>query len=89
MGDRLGEFLQAALSVGNLDAEQVLVVAVERFTFQVFVGAISQGHGGACQYIFDPAAKARLLALSRIQFVFDGFQNGVHAHLVGFSIAIG
>jgi len=89
MGDRHGKFLQAPLSVGNLDAEQVLLVAVERFAFQIFVGAISQRHGGARQYILDPAAEASLLVLRGIQLVCDGFQNGAHPQPVSFSVPIG
>jgi hypothetical protein len=47
MRDRGGKFLEATLPVGNLGAEQILVVAIERFAFQVFVGSVSHGHSGA------------------------------------------
>jgi hypothetical protein len=41
MRDRGGKLFEATLSVGNLKAEQVLMVAIERLAFQVFVGRIS------------------------------------------------
>jgi hypothetical protein len=43
------------LSIGNLDTEQVLVLAVRRPAFQIFVGRLSQGHNGARQDILDPS----------------------------------
>jgi hypothetical protein len=63
MSDRGGEFLEATLTVGNLGAEQVLMVAIERFAFQIFVGSISQGHGGARSDVLDPSIKPQLFLL--------------------------
>jgi len=40
MRDLGGEFPEAALAVGYLGAEQVLMVAVERFAFQILLAAV-------------------------------------------------
>ena len=51
MRDSGGKFFEATLPVGNLGAEQILVVAIERFAFQVFVRSVSHGHGGPRQNV--------------------------------------
>lgn len=89
MRDLGGEFLQTPLAIGNLSAEQVLMVAIERLALQIFVGIISQGHGGARQDILNPPVEARLFPLRRLQRGFDRFQDSAHARPVGFSVAIG
>src|SRR3984893_2252026 len=86
---RGGELLEAPLTVRNLGAEQVLMVAVKWLAFHVFVGSISQGHGGARQDILDPSVKAGLFLLCRMESAFDGLQNGAHAQPIGFSVSIG
>jgi len=63
MGDSGGKFFEATLPVGNLGAEQILVVAIERFAFQVFVRSVSDGHGGPRQNVLDPSTEARLFLL--------------------------
>jgi len=44
MRDLGGELFQAPLAVGDLGAEQVLMVAVERFALQIFSGNDGQRH---------------------------------------------
>src|SRR3954447_8438853 len=44
------QLLEAALTVGNLGREKILVVIVERFTLKIFVGSVANGHGRARQY---------------------------------------
>jgi len=53
-----GEFSQASLAIGYLCAEQVVMVAIERLAFQILVGAVSDCHRSARQYIFDATAEA-------------------------------
>ena len=79
MCDRSGEFLEPPLAVENLATEQVLMVAVERFPLEIFVGTVSKGHSSARQDILDPPAQARLFTLGRLQRIFDAFQNGADA----------
>ena len=55
MRDLGGEFLEATLPVGNLRAEQVLMVVIERLALEVFVGSISNGYSGPRQHVFDPS----------------------------------
>src|ERR1700724_3643535 len=57
MGDRISEFVEATFRVGNLHAEQVLIVGVARIALQVFVSSISQGHSGTRQRILQPLAE--------------------------------
>jgi len=89
MRDGRGEFLEPALTVGNLGAEQILMVAVKRLPLQIFVGSVSHGHRSPRQDILDPPVQAGLLQLRRMQRMFDGFQNGADASPVGFSVPIG
>jgi hypothetical protein len=46
------------LTVGNFGAEQVLMMTIEGVAFQVFVGSVAYGNGGAGQCILDPSIKA-------------------------------
>ena len=55
MRDLGSEFLEAALPVGDLGREQVLMVVVERFALEIFVGSVSEGHGGTREHVFDPS----------------------------------
>ena len=89
MRDRGGELLEATLPVQNLGAEQVLMMAIERVAFKVFVGSISQGNCSTRQHVLDPSAKARLFLLCRVQSKLDCLQNGADAQPVGFSIPLG
>src|SRR5580698_5971049 len=57
--DRGGEFVEATLTVGNFGAEQVLMMAIDGVAFQIFVGSVAHGNGGARQGILDPPVKAR------------------------------
>jgi len=58
MCDLGSEFYEATLTVGNLGAEQVLMVTIEGVAFQVFVGSVAYGNGSARQSILDPSVKA-------------------------------
>ena len=73
MCDRGGEFVEATLTVGNFGAEQVLMMAIEGVAFQIFVGSVAHGNGGARQSILDPPVKARSFLLCRAQSIFDRF----------------
>jgi hypothetical protein len=89
MRDGGGELFQPALPICNLDAEQVLMVAVERLPFQIFVCSVPNGYRGARQDILNPPLKARLFLLRRMQRSFVGFQYGDNTLTVGFSVSIG
>ena len=89
MRDRGRELLEATLSIGDFRVEQVLMMAVERLTFQVLVGPVSQGNRGARQYILTPPVKARLFMLRLVQGMIDGLQNRSDTRPVGFSIPFG
>ena len=89
MRDRGGEFREATLPVRNFDAEQVLMMAIERVAFKVFVGSISQGNCSTRQHVLDPSVKARLFLLCRVQSTLNCLQNGADAQPVGFSISLG
>jgi hypothetical protein len=89
MRDRSRKLLEATLSVGNFGAEQVLMMVVERFAFEVLVGPVSQGNRSACQDILNAPVKARLFQLCVMQGMIDGLQNGPDARLVGFGIPVG
>jgi hypothetical protein len=87
--DRGAELLEAPLPVGNLGAEQVLMAAIERFAFQVFVGSIPNGHSGARQDILYPSIQARLFILCRAKGGFNCGDNRTDSRPVGFSISVG
>src|SRR5271167_4147160 len=89
MRDRCRELLEATLAVGDLGAEQVLVMAVERLALQVLIGPVSLRNRGARQHIVNPPVKARLFPLCLAQGLFDGLQNEPDARLVGISIPVG
>jgi hypothetical protein len=89
MLDTGGEFFESALTVGNLDAEQILMISVKRLPLQIFVGSISDGYRRTRQHIFDPPAKARLFPLGVMECVFDCLQNGGYARPVGFGVSTG
>jgi hypothetical protein len=89
MRDRGGEFREATLPVRNFDAEQVLMMAIERVAFKVFVGSISQSNCSTRQHVLDPSVKARLFLLCRVQSPLNCLQNGADAQPVGFSISLG
>lgn len=72
---RISEFLEATFPIGDLNAEQILMVAVEWFAVEVFVRVISQGHSSARQDILDPSAQARLFLLRRMQCIPLGAQK--------------
>lgn len=89
MRDRCAQLPKATLTIGNLDAEQVLVVAVERIAFQIFVGPISKGHGGTRQNVFYPSVQAGVFILCRAQGGFNCGQDRANARPVSFSVALG
>lgn len=89
MRDRRRKLLDATLSIGNLDAEQILMMAVERFSLQVFVSSISKRHRGTRQDILDPSVEARLFLFCSKQCIFDCPQNSADARIVGFGVPIG
>ena len=66
-GIELASSLRRRSPFGDLNAEQILMVAIERFAVEVFVRVISQGHSSARQDVFDPSAQARLFLLCRLQ----------------------
>ena len=63
MCDLGSEFFEAALTVGNFGAEQILMATIEGVALQVFVGPIAYGNSGARQSILDPSVKARSFLL--------------------------
>jgi hypothetical protein len=83
--DRGAELLEPPLPVGNLGTEQVLMAAIERFAFQVFVGSIPNGHSGACQDILYPSIQ---FILCRANGGFNCGDNRTDSRPVGFSISI-
>jgi hypothetical protein len=87
--DGRGQLIEPPLTVGNLAAEQVLPVAVERLPSQIFVGSVSKSNRGACPEILDAPLEARLLLLRRVHRAFDGLHNGIDASVVGFSGPLG
>src|ERR1700738_1936446 len=66
MRDLCGEFLNASLAAGNLGRETVLMGVTEPLAFEVFVGAVSKGPGGAREHVFDPSIEACLFLLCRM-----------------------
>ncbi len=75
MGDRGSELLEAPLTVSNLGTEQVLVTAIERLAFKIFVCPIPKGHSSACQDVLDPSIQARLFILCCTQGGFNCCHN--------------
>jgi hypothetical protein len=89
MCDRGAKFPKTALTIGDLGAEQILMMTVERFALKIFVGTVAQGHGGARQYVLDASAKARLFILGGVQGGFDGAHYRSDAGSVGFRVPLG
>ena len=87
--NRMHELLKAALPVGNLIVKEVVVMAVERFPGQIFIGAVSESDRGARQEIVNPSGKARLFGLRGGQCSFDRKQDGADALTIGLGVAIG
>jgi hypothetical protein len=88
MGYGIGERFEPLLAVRDFFAEQVLVVAVERFAIQVLVTGISNRYRGARQNFLDPLAQALLLALGCMQCSFDRIHDAFDALVVGFLIPL-
>ena len=88
MGYGIGERFEPLLAVRDFFAEQVLVVAVERFAIQVLVTGISNRYRGARQNFLDPLAQALLLALGCMQCGFDRVHDAFDALAVGFLIPL-
>ena len=42
------------------DAEQILMMAVEWFSLQIFISSVSKRYRGTRQHILDPSVEARL-----------------------------
>ena len=62
-----GQLLETTLPIGNLGAEQVLMVIVQCLTLQIFVRSVSEGHGSPCQDIVGAKSPARLPVLELFQ----------------------
>jgi hypothetical protein len=86
VGNGTAELLEAPLSIQNFRVEQILVVAIERFAFQIFVSCISLGDGGARQDIFETSVNARLLKFRCTYRFSNRSQNGAYAYAIGFSV---
>lgn len=89
MGDLGSKLLEPALPIGNFAAEQFLVMAIVRFTADVFVASIFRRPRLARQNILDPALEAGLFLLRIAQRTLQSSQDGSDARAVGLSIAIG
>ena len=89
MRDRSRKLLDATLPIGNLDAEQILMVTVEWFSLQIFISSVSKRYRGTRQDILDPPVEARLFLFRSKQCIVDRPQNGANARMVGLGVAIG
>src|ERR1700694_4174674 len=89
MRNRMHEFLKAEMPVGNLVVKEVMVMAVECFPGQIFIGAVSESDRGSRQEIVDPSRKARLFRLRGGQCGFDRKQDRPDALAISLGVAIG
>jgi hypothetical protein len=89
VGDLGRKLLEPALPIGNFAAEQFLIMAVVRFTADVFVASISRRPRPARQNILDPSLEAGLFLLRIAQSALQSSQDGSDSRAVGLSIAIG
>jgi hypothetical protein len=89
MRNGIGKLLKATLTVRNLATEKILMVVIERFPLEIFIGSISKGHRSSRQHVLYPAVKTRLFLLGRMQRAFDRFQNRANPRAVGVSVSIG
>jgi hypothetical protein len=89
MGDLGRKLLEPALPICNFAAKQFLMMAVVRFTADVFVASISKRPRPSRQNILDPPLEAGLFLLRIAQSALQSSQDGSDARAISFSIAVG
>jgi hypothetical protein len=56
--DRRAKLLEPVLAVQDFLVEEIMVMTVEWLALEIFVIAVSKGHGSPGQYILHPAVQA-------------------------------
>ena len=54
MRDGIGQFLQAPLTVRNLATEKILMMIIERFALEIFIGSVAKRHRSTRQDVLYP-----------------------------------
>ncbi|MGY4434457.1 hypothetical protein ACVWWO_006934 [Bradyrhizobium sp. F1.13.1] len=88
MSDGVCQFLEPPLAVGDIGGKEILMMAVDRLPFEIFIGAVSEGDGCTRKCVINASSEADLLPLRIAQCRIDRDHDGIDSNAVRLRIAL-
>src|SRR3954470_5604814 len=88
MSDGACQFLEPPLAVGDVGRKEILMMAVDRLPFEIFIGAVAEGDGCTRKCVINASSEANLLPLRIAQCRIDRDHDGIDSNTIRLRIAL-